>query len=594
MKHKIFRLTLVLFAILFSISMKGKVVTQQKAMEFATRFFANHAESRGNMVSMKLAWDSNQLSSKTRSSGESPAFYVFTPSNGKGFVIVAGDDATLPVIGYSFENSITSPDQLPSNLTSWLGMVHESIVAMRSKGNVASASVKQKWMESRAGNVLVMLDTPSWNQRYPYNLQCPMDGSVRSVVGCTATAMATVMRYYKWPKKGKGITEEYDTETSKIHVDARNLEHEYDWDKMKMEYIYGEYNDDEANAVATLMADVATALGADFTSDGTKAPTTTSILYKHFDYHPGMYWKRLETYWMDEARDQMLVDEMMKNRPLLFVGYNGDYWTEGDVSGHVFVLDGCTADNYFHVNWGWGGHYDGFFYLHSLKPGDEYYLNKNNQVLFNMFPNDGSRITDWLCGDMSANTSDFLPRLPFEVKATLFNNVAIDFLGALRLAVTDRDGNIKEWICEEMTDVTIKPDNKYYRYSFPCTIIEDILIGDRIRLFYREQNSDKWERVISNSLYSDECEILIADEMTINKSTSVYYDKKNNVLRVYFKYGVLATLWFNGQLESKGIEYDNSGRFMSINTQELTEGVYTVKLKKGEERKEFTFEIKPL
>ena len=257
-------------------------------------------------------------------------------------------------------------------------------------------------------------------------------------------------------------------------------------------------------------------------------------------------------------------------------------------------MDGCTADNYFHVNWGWGGLYDGFFYLHSLKPGDEYYLNKNNQVLFNMFPNDGSRITDWLCGDMSANTSDFLPRLPFEVKATLFNNVAIDFLGALRLAVTDRDGNIKEWICEEMTDVIIKPDNKYYSYSFPCTITEDILIGDRIRLFYREQNSDKWERVISNSLYSDECEILIADEMTINKSTSVYYDKKNNVLRVYFKYGVLATLWFNGQLESKGIEYDNSGRFMSINTQELTEGVYTVKLKKGEERKEFTFEIKPL
>ena len=585
MVYRLLKVVLICLTIFFPISMSGEVVTQQKAMEFATRFFANHAEGRGNMVDMKLAWDSNQLSSKARSSGESPAFYVFTPSNGKGFVIVAGDDATLPVIGYSFENSITSPDQLPSNLTSWLGMVHESIVAMRSKGNVASASVKQKWMESRAGNVLVMLDTPSWNQRYPYNLQCPMDGGVRSVVGCVATAMAIVMRYHEWPKKGRGVTEEYVTDTQKIHVEARNLEHEYDWDKMKMEYIHGEYNDDEAHAVATLMADIATALESDFTSNSTIAfsSVSPSVLYKHFDYHPGMYWQSLQTYWMDEARDQKLVDEMMKNRPLLFAGYNGDYWTEEDVSGHVFVLDGCTADNYFHVNWGWGGNYDGFFYLHSLKPGDEYYnYNWDNQVLFNMFPNDGSRITDWLKGYMSANTSDFLPRLPFEVKATLFNNIAIDFLGALRLAVTDRDGNIKEWICEEMTDVTIKPDNKSYRYSFPCTITEDILIGDRIRLFYREQNSDKWERVISKSLLdSDDCE-----------STYVQFSKRAGYLSIGFKYGVSATVWFNGQPVSKGVQYEHTN--IRIDTKKLTEGVYTIKLVKGEEKKEFTFEVKPL
>lgn len=28
---------------------------------------------------------------------------------------------------------------------------------------------------------------------------CPMDGDERSVTGCTATAMAQVMHYYKWP-----------------------------------------------------------------------------------------------------------------------------------------------------------------------------------------------------------------------------------------------------------------------------------------------------------------------------------------------------------------------------------------------------------
>jgi hypothetical protein len=77
-----------------------------------------------------------------------------------------------------------------------------------------------------------------------------------------------------------------------------------------------------------------------------------------------------------------------------------------------------------------------------------------------MFPNDGSRITDWFEGDIYANTSTFLPRLPFEVNATIYNKLTVDFSGSLRLAVTDRDGNIKEWICEEMTDVTIKSDKR--------------------------------------------------------------------------------------------------------------------------------------
>ena len=591
MKHKIFRFTLVLFTVLISISMKGKVVSQQRAMEFATRFFANHTESRGNMVGMKLAWDSNQLFPKTRSPKESPAFFVFTPSDGKGFIIVAGDDVSVPVIGYSFNNQMFNVDELPSNFRSWLEKVHEDIVCTRERGEMASSVVKQKWMESRAGNVLVMLDTPSWNQGNPYNLQCPMDGGERSQVGCVATAMAIVMRYYEWPKKGRGVTEEYITKTKQIHVEARNLEHEYNWDKMKMEYIGGSYNDDEAKAVATLMADVAVALGADFTSEATGAPTSTSILNKHFDYHPGMYWKPLETFWKDDVRDQTLVNELMKNRPLLFTGYNGD-WTEGeDVLGHAFVLDGCTEDYYFHVNWGWDGHYDGFFYLYSLSPGDKNY-NWSNEVLFNMFPNDGSGITDWLAGNISAGSSTILPHLPFEVKANVYNNIAVEFIGSLRLAVTDRDGNIKEWICEEVPDINIKPDNKLYKYSFPCTITKDISIGDRIRLFYREQNSEKWERVISNLTYH-KCEILIADEYSISESTYVTFIKKDGLLSVRSAYyGVSVTVWFNGLPVSKGVQYEDYE--VTIDTKKLAEGVYTIKLEKGEEKKEFTFEVKPL
>ena len=41
---------------------------------------------------------------ESRSTGATPALYVFDNPNGKGFVIVAGDDMAQPILGYSYEN----------------------------------------------------------------------------------------------------------------------------------------------------------------------------------------------------------------------------------------------------------------------------------------------------------------------------------------------------------------------------------------------------------------------------------------------------------------------------------------------------------
>jgi len=589
MKHNRFKFTLVLLAAFFSISLNAKVVTQQKAMEFATRFFANNAESRSNMVSMKLAWDSNQLPLKARSSGDdSPAFFVFTPSDGEGFVIVAGDDVSVPVLGYSFENRMPSVDKLPQNLRSWLEGAHEGIVRARKKGKLASSSIEQKWVESRAGDLLVMLKTSSWGQNSPFNLQCPMDGNKYSKVGCTSVAIATIMCYYEWPKTGRGATEAYTTSTRGIRVDARNLEHQYGWDNMKMEYISGSYNDEEANAVATLMADIAIAIQADFTEESTSASAKIDVLYDHFDYHPGMYRVHRKDYEFEDW-SQLMRDELMKNRPVLFRG-NDAY---GD-SGHAFVLNGCTTDSYFHINWGWSGYCDGYFFLDALYPADDDYSYDQSAIL-NMIPNDGSEIANWIVAyktGIVADTDDFHSFTPFRISACVYNiNAVKEFKGAFRMAVTDREGKIKEWVCEEKSGMNLKP---YYYYSdlkFSCTITGDIAIGDRIRMFYREQNTDEWKLVTSVSS-SIPWEILIADEYTISESTSVSFDKESGVLIVAFKDDVAATISCNGQPVATGITYYLNS--LEVETKKLLDGVYTIKLEKGLDMKEFSFEVKPL
>ena len=46
--------------------------------------------------------------------------------------------------------------------------------------------------------------TSTWNQRGPYNGNCPMGDGGRTVTGCLATAVAQILNYHEWPSSGTG------------------------------------------------------------------------------------------------------------------------------------------------------------------------------------------------------------------------------------------------------------------------------------------------------------------------------------------------------------------------------------------------------
>ena len=74
----------------------------------------------------------------------------------------------------------------------------------------------------------------------------------------------------------------------------------------------------------------------------------------------------------------LLKMELNAGRPLIYGGYasNG--------GGHAFILDGYDASDQFHVNWGWGGNYDGYFAIGNLNPGVP--LNNNNIAIIGIEP----------------------------------------------------------------------------------------------------------------------------------------------------------------------------------------------------------------
>lgn len=56
------------------------------------------------------------------------------------------------------------------------------------------------------------------------------------------------------------------------------------------------------------------------------------------------------------------MKELEAGRPVVYAGYISSG------GGHAFVIDGINADGYFHINWGYGGQYDGWFDLQVLTP----------------------------------------------------------------------------------------------------------------------------------------------------------------------------------------------------------------------------------
>ena len=323
-------------------ALSAKEITTEQARQTATQFWQSTPTTRGGVApSWQLVRHSE--SSATRTSGTAPAYYVFDNTAGPGFVIVAGDDVAMPVLGYSFENEFPS-GELPANLQEWLDGIREEVNYARDNRLQAESSVSQAWAATRAGTPVVEMETALWDQGAPFNKYCPTtSGGDACYTGCTATALAIIMRYHEWPNQGTGVLEGYTTNnTYSIPVPSITLGHTYDWANMKMQYKPGFYLDRDTGPVATLMRDCAVMITAQFSPWATSAPLELipGNLTSHMNYDGQVRciyrWAYTTTEWND-----LMKNELNNNRPILYSGYgeNG--------GGHAFVLDGYTEDDYY-------------------------------------------------------------------------------------------------------------------------------------------------------------------------------------------------------------------------------------------------------
>ena len=285
------------------------------------------------------------------------AVYVFNHTDG-GFVLVSAADNSREVLGFS-DNGYFDKNDIPTNMQFWLQMYANEIA--KSKNTTTSAISAPS--QARSYTAVAPLLDCTWNQDAPYNNNCPVVGGERCVTGCVATAISQIMYAHKYPTKGSG-SYSYTSERG-VYASANFGATTYDWNNMLPNY-WNNYNNTQANAVATLMYHVGVSSQMDYGTyeSGAVSQIALANLCTYFRYDKGI--SILPKDFMNEVDilDSISVD-LQAGRPIYVDGR-----TKSN-SGHAFVCDGIRSDGYVHINWGWGGYFNGYFAISALNPEDQ-------------------------------------------------------------------------------------------------------------------------------------------------------------------------------------------------------------------------------
>ena len=322
-------------------------------------------------------------------------FYIFSADS--GFVIVAGDERVIPILGYSKTSPFVT-ENMPENLRWWLEGYEGQIQEVMDNSIPATAEIATKWSclktgeaEPMRGNRSVELPlTTKWDQGAPYNDSCPItSGGAQCVTGCVATAIAQVLKYWNYPTQGLGsktleATQAFGSvlhpECYPIHVDFSATT--YDWQNMDNS-LTSSSPQEKIDAVATLMKHCGVAMNMNYgTSREGGSESTLSYadsICKYFDYSSCASFYSQVNY-SDDEWIAMLKNEIDHSRPVLYRGTDDD--GEG---GHAFVFYGYSNDK-FQVNWGWGGSSNGLYEIGRLNTSNGKFNLANNAVLY-LMPN---------------------------------------------------------------------------------------------------------------------------------------------------------------------------------------------------------------
>lgn len=496
---------IIICSLIFHNIIQAKPISADQALKVGVRFLQTESLNLIHTEKARLLPDTTNH----------VLYYTFNDEINKGFVIVSGDDAAYPIIGYSKE-SLFNVNNLGSNVDKWFEGYKKELRYIIQTKLPATTEIINEWntllngptISFLEGKVVSPLLKTKWNQSPYYNNLCPYDfnESKRSVTGCVATAMAQIMKYWNHPVKGNGshsyVHAKYGTLSANYGITN------YNWANMPNQLTASN------NDVATLMYHCGISVNMDYSPSGSGAwviSETSQIdncseyaFKQYFDYSLSSVGRQRSKY-SESTWIQMLKDELDNQRPIMYEGH-------GSGGGHAFVCDGYDAGNYFHFNWGWGGVYDGYFKINALNPGTggtgsgSGTYNQYQKAIFNLSPNPKSSLPTMgleLYAALTVNPNPILVNGNYTMNFNVVNKDATPFKGEIIGVLADENYKVVN-ITTSYTEVNgLKFDYHYTQNrNFSGTLTDTVLPGNYYAVVLARPDGGTWE-IIKNGDFSN-------------------------------------------------------------------------------------------
>ena len=348
---------------LFTQSIDAKSITVDQARAIAKQQFASSTRFNASNVNMTLGYEATNLK------GQSD-YYVFNRDGGQGFVIVAGDDVSDPVLGYSNSGSFNF-NNAPEPLKYLLKIYQQNLDGMRKNAKGTKPSLKMNPEGVWPMFLNQWGEGPHWHQFAPYNNFFPAAANgERTLAGCVPIAFAHIMKGLQYPAYGNGSnTFTYELDGVTKTATAR-FDHSYKYSNMKNSYTgnesYSKWSD-----CAQMIFDIAVAFNAKFSTSSTNVsyPHIIKGMIAYFDYNPNIQFLQKANY-ADATWREMVYTEIDEGRPVLYFGYRtiNNSGAECNI-GHSFVMDGYDSEGRVRVIWGFQPEeYNSYFSFDLLSP----------------------------------------------------------------------------------------------------------------------------------------------------------------------------------------------------------------------------------
>ena len=437
-----------------------------------------------------------------QAAGNVPSYFIYnTQPAGHGFVVVAGDggDSELPaVLGYSSAGSYQSTD-VPPAFSDWLARMEQEMAMVRQ-------GLAEPFHAMEEHEAVAPLLTTQWDQTAPYNLEAPeYESGRRSAVGCLATAMAQILKYYAH-EAGSTAIPAYTSRTIRQYMPELPAT-TFDYALMQDRYNSGDRSA-SAYEVARLMKYCGQAVDMDY-GPVSGADPIVSPFASYFDFNPFAFFAERYQYpaW---AWDKLIYNQLSASHPVLMTGYT---FSSAGSEGHAFVCDGYNGDGLYHFNWGWSGRYDGWYALSLCNPlgqgtgGSQGVdgFNIDQGAMINVFPD----VVPWdvrmtvrsLSAEETVVTRDNESEdFSFGISAVLYNMSAAGHFFDFGLGLYENEDQLYgTWtVAREMPCMPCEGVSFYKKLAFG----EDISSGDYvIRCICRDSGYSSWLWGYNGDLY---------------------------------------------------------------------------------------------